>query len=219
MHPHTLPPALKIKKTKTTPLSLLLSKITPHAKQQVPSLTSWTPPPSSPTVTLNEQTAHTCTVTHVHTLQRVCVRKCVCWCQTTCLTYTPAHAWCSKTPVWIDATLSTKMHMHPCMRAYATTQKYLCHGNYCEMSWVLCKHWSNRLSFAACLVAVATKSVARRCSRKQSKSTLAHDQGWGRRGEDIVNGRRESNRCKTTEPRWVWSIKSLSCGFRISTTA
>ena len=34
-HPHTLPPALKIEKTQTTPLSLLLSKITLHAKQQV----------------------------------------------------------------------------------------------------------------------------------------------------------------------------------------
>jgi len=26
-----------------------------------------------------------------------------------------------------------KMHMHPCMRAYATVQKLLCHGNYCEL--------------------------------------------------------------------------------------
>ena len=35
IHSHTLPPALKIEKTQTTPLSCLLSKITPHAKQQV----------------------------------------------------------------------------------------------------------------------------------------------------------------------------------------
>jgi len=35
IHPHTLPPALKIEKTQTTPLSFLLSKMTPHAKQQV----------------------------------------------------------------------------------------------------------------------------------------------------------------------------------------
>ena len=34
-HPHTLPPALKIEKTQTTPLSFLLSKITSHAKQHV----------------------------------------------------------------------------------------------------------------------------------------------------------------------------------------
>ena len=33
-HTHTLPPALKPEKTQTTPLSLLLSKIAPHAKQQ-----------------------------------------------------------------------------------------------------------------------------------------------------------------------------------------
>ena len=31
-HTHTLPPALKIEKTQTTPLSFLLSKIAPHAK-------------------------------------------------------------------------------------------------------------------------------------------------------------------------------------------
>ena len=35
IHPHTLPPALKIEKTQTTPLSFLLSKKNPHAKQQV----------------------------------------------------------------------------------------------------------------------------------------------------------------------------------------
>jgi len=37
IHPHTLPTALKIEKTQTTPLCLLLPKITPHAKQPVPS--------------------------------------------------------------------------------------------------------------------------------------------------------------------------------------
>ena len=37
LHPHTLPPAVKIEKTQTTPLSLLLSKTTPHANQQVSS--------------------------------------------------------------------------------------------------------------------------------------------------------------------------------------
>ena len=35
IHLHTLPPALKIEKTQTIPLSFLMSKITPHAKQQV----------------------------------------------------------------------------------------------------------------------------------------------------------------------------------------
>jgi len=37
IHPHTLTPALKIEKTRTIPLSLCPSKISPHAKQQVPS--------------------------------------------------------------------------------------------------------------------------------------------------------------------------------------
>ena len=48
LHPHIPPPALKIGKTQTTPLSLLLSKIVPHAKQQVPSYTSLTPLSSFP---------------------------------------------------------------------------------------------------------------------------------------------------------------------------
>ena len=33
-HSHTLPPVLKTEKTQTKPLSFLLSKMTPHAKQQ-----------------------------------------------------------------------------------------------------------------------------------------------------------------------------------------
>ena len=48
LHPHILLAMIKIEKTQTTPLSPLLSKITPHAKQQVPSYTSWTPPSSLP---------------------------------------------------------------------------------------------------------------------------------------------------------------------------
>jgi len=35
IHPRTLPLALKIEKTQTTPLAFILSKITPHTKQQV----------------------------------------------------------------------------------------------------------------------------------------------------------------------------------------
>jgi len=49
-----------------------------------------------------------------------------------CLTYTPAHAWCSTTPV-NACRLSEKMHMDSCMRAYATVQQLLCHGSYCEL--------------------------------------------------------------------------------------
>jgi len=35
IHPHTLPPASKKENTQATPLFFLLSRITPHAKQQV----------------------------------------------------------------------------------------------------------------------------------------------------------------------------------------
>jgi len=56
LHPHTLPLALKIQNTQTSPLSLHLSKVITHAKQQVPSYTSWTPPSSFPNTELTNCT-------------------------------------------------------------------------------------------------------------------------------------------------------------------
>ena len=50
IHTRTLPAALKIEKTQTVPLSLLLSKTAQLSKQQVPLYTSWTPPSSCPNV-------------------------------------------------------------------------------------------------------------------------------------------------------------------------
>ena len=57
-HTHTLPPALKIEQTQTTPLSFLLSKIAPHAKQQALSQTNWTPPSSFPNDKWNKLHIH-----------------------------------------------------------------------------------------------------------------------------------------------------------------
>jgi len=76
IHKHTLPPALKIEKTQTTPLSFLLSSITPYTKQQMLLLTSWTPPSSFPQRWTNK----------LHFHKRICtscserVSKCVRWC-------------------------------------------------------------------------------------------------------------------------------------------
>ena len=63
-----------------------------------------------------------------------------------CLTYTPAHAWCSTTPVNAFI-LSAKMHMDSCMRAYTTVQQLLCHVSYCELILSLARTLC-RLSFA-----------------------------------------------------------------------
>ena len=52
-----------------------------------------------------------------------------------------------------------KMHMHPCMRAYATVQKLLCHGNYCVLILSPVRA-SFRLSFAARPAVGSTKSAA-----------------------------------------------------------
>ena len=66
----------------------------------------------------------------------------------TCLTYTPAHAWCLQ-HLWKCTPHSLqKMHMRSCMRAYATEQKLLCYGSYCELILSLARA-SCRLLFAA----------------------------------------------------------------------
>jgi len=66
----------------------------------------------------------------------------------TCLTYTPAHAWCLQ-HLWKCIPHSPqKMHMRSCMRAYATEQKLLCYGSYCELILSLARA-SCRLLFAA----------------------------------------------------------------------
>ena len=57
IHPRTLPPAKKIEKTQTTPVSFLLSKITPTPSNKCFHRLAEPPHPRSPT--LNEQTART----------------------------------------------------------------------------------------------------------------------------------------------------------------
>jgi len=52
------------------------------------------------------------------------------------------------TPVEMHAYSPQKMHMHSGMRAYATMQKLLCHGSYCELILNLARALC-RLSFAA----------------------------------------------------------------------
>ena len=72
------------------------------------------------------------------------------------------------TPVKMHAYSPQKMHKHSCMRAYATVQKLLCHGSYCERILSLARASCRlRLSFAAHPPPVSTKSVARRCSLKK----------------------------------------------------
>jgi len=70
------------------------------------------------------------------------------------------------------------MHMHSCMRAYATVQKLLCHGSYCKRILSIARA-SLRLSFVARPPVASTKSVAWRCSLK--KSVRIHASSWRRR--------------------------------------
>jgi len=94
-----------------------------------------------------------------------------------CLTYTPAHAWCTTTPVNACRLSAKKMHMDSCMRAYSTVQQLLCHGGYCELILSLART-SCRLLFTARPTARpfagnSLHDVVR--SRNPFKSTLAHD--------------------------------------------
>jgi len=141
--PSYIPTALKIEKTQTTPLSFRLSKITPHSKQQVPSYTSWTPPSLFPS---SERKTCTYMSAYAHPVASVCANV-YADVHNTCLTYWSAHAWCSQHLLKCVHTLR-KMHMHSCMRAYATVQKLLCYGSYCELVLSLARA-SCRLSFAA----------------------------------------------------------------------
>ena len=91
-----------------------------------------------------------------------------------CLAYTPTcmvrNNICKCMP-----TLSKKMRMDSCVRAYSTVQQLLCHGGYCELILSLART-SCRLLFTARPTArslAALRDVVR--SRNPSKSTLAHD--------------------------------------------
>ena len=95
----------------------------------------------------------------------------------TCLTYIPAHAWCSEHLSECIPHFPQKMHMHPCMRAHATVtvQKLLCHGSYSEFILSLARA-SCRLSFPpVLLLSRPNQSPVAVRSRNPSKSTLAHD--------------------------------------------
>ena len=67
-----------------------------------------------------------------------------------------------------------KMHMHSCMRSYATVQKLVCHESYCELILSLARA-SCRLSFLSCLLSSRNRSPDNFRSRNPSKSSLAHD--------------------------------------------
>ena len=63
--------------------------------------------------------------------------------------------------------LAKKTHLHPCMRAYATVQKLLCHGNYCELILSPVRA-SLKPSSVDRPAAGPRKSAARGCPRKTS---------------------------------------------------
>jgi len=75
--------------------------------------------------------------------------------------------------LWMHLHFPPKMHMHSCMRAYATVQKLLCHESYCELILSLARA-SCRLSFAARPPAGSTTSVAWRYLLKKS----VHASSW-----------------------------------------
>jgi len=71
--------------------------------------------------------------------------------------------------------LSTKMHMHSCMRTYTTVQKLLCHESYCQLLLSLREHRACCCLLPALLLARRIQSPDAVRSRNPSKSTLARD--------------------------------------------
>ena len=106
-----------------------------------------------------------------------------------------------RTPVWMHACSPQKMHMHPCMRAYAMVEQLLCHGNYCDLilslARALCK-----LSFAARPAAISTKLVARRCSLK--KSVHIHASSWRSRRCGVAQASFDHLRWSRPPPVCLW---------------
>jgi len=93
----------------------------------------------------------------------------------TCLTYTPVHAWCSQHLSKCMHTLRKKMHIHSCMRAYAAVQKHFCHGSYCELILSLARASCRLRLPPALLLSRPNQSPDAILSKNPSKSTLAHD--------------------------------------------
>jgi len=168
MQPHTLPPVLITMKTKTTLPSLLLSKIISHAKQQVPSQTNWTPPPSSPTAELTNCTYMSA---YEHPVASVYANVC----HKTCWTYTSALAGCIEH-------LSTCMHTlrKKCSYTRACAPMQRCRNFFAmetisNLSWVLHKHCAGCHLPPALLLSRLNQSPDPVRSRNPSKSTLFHD--------------------------------------------
>jgi len=93
----------------------------------------------------------------------------------TCLTYTPAHAWCSQ---HLSKCMHTLRKKCTCTRACTTMQRcrnFFAMETIANLSWVLRKA-SCRLLFAARPAAVSARLVARRCSLK--KSVQIHASSW-----------------------------------------
>ena len=169
IHPHTLLPAFKIEKTQTTPLSFLLSKIIPHAKQQVLHSQVEPPHPRSPNA---ERTNCTCISAYAHPVASV-LANVYADVHNTRLTYTPAHAWCPKHRSTCMHTLRKKCicaractHMQRCRSflAMKLLRTYLCAS---IVQSVVCRPPSCRLDEISCPTLFRL--------RNPSKSTLAHD--------------------------------------------
>jgi len=170
-HTPTLPPALKIEMTKTKPLSLLLSKITPHAKQQVPSQTSSTPPPSFPNA---EWTNCTYMNARAHPVASVYANVYADF-HNTGLSYTPAYVWCSQHLLKCMHTLRKKCKCTCACAPMQQCRNFFVVEAIVNLLWVLRKHHAGFCLPPALLLSGRNQLCDAVRSRNPSKSTLAHD--------------------------------------------
>jgi len=154
IHPHTLPPTVKIEKTQTTPLSCLQLKINPTPSNKCFHRLVEPRHPRPPTA---ERTNCTCISAYAHPVASV-LANVYADVHNTRLVYTPAHAWCPKHRSKCMHTLRKK-----CICARACTHMQRCRSFFTMK--LLRTYLESCASIvqaviAACSTAVSTKPVS-----------------------------------------------------------
>ena len=124
----------------------------------------------------------------------------------TCWMYTPAHAWCSQHLSNIHAYSLSKMQMHSCMRTYATVQKILCHGRYCEFILSLAQ--------ALCRLSFAARSCCPSCCLDQTRHPTLfaqeiHASSWHSHHYGVVHASFDHPRWCRPHPVCLWVALAL----------
>jgi len=127
----------------------------------------------------------------------------------TCLTYTPAHAWCLQ---HLSKCMHTLRKKCTCTRACTPMQRcrsFFAMETIANLSWVLREHRAG-CRWSPTQPAFSTKSVARRCSLK--KSVQIHGGSWRSRRCGVVQASFNHPRWCRPHPVSLWVALALGRG-------